>query len=86
MVILQCFPQSGGVIIWGIVLSQVVSLGIFGLGMDLDTLEESAERTEEQSSPTWSQQWHSIGKKVSSVWGWHVSGQHLVVAGVRHVY
>ena len=57
MEILQYFPQSGGGgrIILGTALSQVVSLGIFSLGMDLATLEQSAERREEQSSPMWSQ-------------------------------
>lgn len=79
MEILQYFPQSGGGggIILGTVLSQVVSLGIFGLGMDLIILGQSTERREEQSSLMWSQRWHPVGEKVPSTWVWHSSGQHL---------
>lgn len=88
MEILHYFPQSSGDggIILGTLLSQVVSLGIFGLAMDLATLGQSTERREEQSSPTWSQQWHPVGEKVPSIWNWHSSGQHLVVAGVQYVH
>lgn len=87
MEVLQYFTQNGGSgLTLGTVLSHVVSLGIFDLAMDLATLGQSTETREQQSSPTWSQWWHPMGEKVPSIWGWHGSGQHLVVAGVHCVH